>query len=94
MYEIYRYHLILIAKNFDSNSLVSKQKQKQTTKQNIYMKMEFLNSIARLNFFLPLNGHQNCLHRVLPIFQANRNHQQETGKMIWEKNYPFFCIFF
>ena len=34
----------------NSNSLVFKQKQKQTTKQNIYIKIEFQNSIARLSF--------------------------------------------
>ena len=40
----------------NSNSSVIKQKQeqrnKQTAKQNIYMKIEFQNSIARLSFFM------------------------------------------
>ena len=34
----------------NSKSLVNKRKQKQTTKRNIYMKIEFQNSIARLSF--------------------------------------------
>ena len=40
----------------NSKSLVNKQKQKQTTKRNIYMKIEFQNSVARLSFLCHIKG--------------------------------------
>ena len=44
----------------DSNSLVIKQKRKQTTKQNVYLKIEF---------FVPYDVHQNCLDKPLLRYQ-------------------------
>ena len=55
-------------KQLNFNSLViSKNKNKslkQKTKKNIYMKIEFQNSIS---IFVLYNGHQNCLDKSLNV---------------------------
>ena len=48
----------------NSNNLIIKQKQKQTNKQKLYMKIEFqLN--CKIKFFVPYNKHHNCLDKSL-----------------------------
>ena len=45
----------------NSNSLLIKQKQKQTTKQKIYMMIKFQNSTTRLSFLCCIMRHQSAL---------------------------------
>ena len=49
----------------NSNSLVVKQKQKQTYKQKGIYKEWVLKLNCKIEFFVRYNGHQNCLDKFL-----------------------------
>ena len=48
----------------NSNPLVKKQKQKQTNKQNEDWVLKFS---CKIEFFVPYNGHHNCLDNYLQV---------------------------
>ena len=56
----------------NSNSLVIKQKQKQTIKRKYEDWSSKLN--CKIEFFVPYNGHQNCLDKSLMEYRWQENH--------------------